>query len=163
MKNTIFLILIILLAASCKKKENGQCSFCSCISSYNDTASVPTSMDSATFYQAILGTWYLQQFDTIPGTGNCISNCYCDTSHPFVFLPNDSLIMTLPDNQKLSFAYTFYNLAPHTVNPQSGVFIISANNATEGQITYYNNNYVTITILHSLGLYPPPNYFLTRH
>jgi hypothetical protein len=158
MKRALIYMAILLIAAGCKK-EYKPCGSCACINvgaGYKDTV-----IDSVTFYQAILGKWYVKQADTFPAN-DCVLQCFCDTQYFVTFLPNDTVIISLPDNYIGAFAYNFPIISDHLVITNGTYFL--PDNPHFGYIEYSNGIIVVYPPTQTVGGNPyPVIYYLSRH
>ena len=163
MKYIAFLFIILIFAA-CKKKTVNCGQSCPCIQGIADST-IGGNIDSATFYQQLIGTWYLREVDTPFRDIGCPHHCYCDAPYPVIFLSNNTFVMHFAGNITDTFPYNFFTLAPQKISTQS-YFYTYTNNAIKGQIQYVNNDFMIIQIA---SISPPedfdacPVFFLTKN
>jgi hypothetical protein len=161
-KGTLIIFIVVALAACRKTTHYQKCTSCVCVNKDSLAANRDTLLDSATFYQSILGTWYVREFDTF-NLESCASTCFCDSFHPVVFLNDSLLIMHFPGVTIDTFSYQFASFQ-NRIDAGNGYFYLHGNPNTLVLLSYYRNYMLVYTQTQSIGtVLFPPNYILSRH
>lgn len=160
-KFVFILVMILLLTASCKKSGYKRCETCACFNT-NNLNYRDTMIDSASFFQSIMGTWYVKQSDTFVDF-NCSVQCFCDSQYFVIILPNNSIIASLPGSRRDTFPLNFRTDDHGKVDPLSGIYIIPGDQGRWAYLTYNNSSLQISTETLSAGtVFYSPNYYLIR-
>ena len=164
MLKAIFFLSLILSLYSCKKPAP-RCGACACINTSN-LQYLNQYVDSNTVDQLVLGNWYLQQQNITDTASDCGRNCYCSNQYVFSFLPNKTLVRSLPGNITDTLTYGFIKLNDSSNLVFSLGFIRKNGDTTYLAEIFYTSNYLSLQppsgFYQYYDNYPQTTFFLTR-